>query len=90
MNIYAKNGDKVMVTKRSSEHGREYNREDIKELCELNVPYTVDHTNVGQSHTSVYLKEFPNKCFNSANFQDCTSEGELIEAEVESTIGLPF
>ncbi|CAM3878011.1 hypothetical protein COLU111180_12130 [Cohnella lubricantis] len=36
--------------------------------------YTVEQTDVHPYHTNVYLKEFPNKHFNSVMFRDATDE----------------
>lgn len=68
MNIYAKNGDKVVFLNRNG-----YDR-DPKNACERGLVeggvYTVEQTEVGGWHTNVYLKEFPEHRFNSVMFRD--------------------
>jgi len=45
-------------------------KEQVAKLLEIEKIYTVDYTNVGGSHTDVYLEEFPSESFNSVNFVD--------------------
>lgn len=68
MNIYAKEGDKVIYC--NPENGYPSDQEQCKKHLELNKVYTVDFTVVGQSHTSVHLKEFPKMSFNSVMFEN--------------------
>lgn len=72
MNIYAKEGDKVVfLNENGYDHEPEYARE-----CGLveGETYTVECTEVGGWRTEVYLQEFPGKSFNSVMFRD--AEGD--------------
>ena len=70
MDIYAKNGDKVIVTKETINNGTEKDKEKAKRLLEIDKEYTVEKTIVRGWSTIVYLKEFPNEQFNSVSFID--------------------
>lgn len=50
------------------ENGYSCSQEVSKKLLVLNQKYEVKHIEMGQSNTSVYLKDFPNKVFNSVQF----------------------
>ncbi len=69
MNIYAKLGDKVMLS--YPEAGWPLDQKMLTE-CGLvkGGVYTVYHTDVFSSSTDVYLLEFPKVRFNSVNFSD--------------------
>ena len=68
MNIYAETGSRVRFS--FPDNGYEGDRvHAAKYLTPLNV-YTVLYTNVGNSHTSVRLAEFPDQYFNSVQFED--------------------
>lgn len=51
------------------ESGYDYDRETCAELLTLGQEYEVSDVAMGQSHTSIYLKDFPNHVFNSVNFE---------------------
>jgi predicted nucleic-acid-binding protein len=74
VNIYAQEGCKVRFLNRN---GYEMDREKALD-CELieDEIYTVDHTDVGNWHTNVYLKEVPDIPFNSVMFEDVESESK--------------
>ncbi len=69
MNIYAKRGDKVILS--FPESGWPLDQKMLTEggLVKDGV-YTIDHTDVFSSSTNVYLLEFPGVRFNSVNFSD--------------------
>lgn len=68
MNIFARKGDKVVYCYPGN--GYEYDQEVCKKYLTLNGVYTVESTAVGQSHSSVILKEVPNRSFNTVMFSD--------------------
>lgn len=68
MNIYAKNGDRVVYA--FPKHGRDWDRVQATEHLELGKTYTVDRTSVGSSNTAVWLQEIPGIAFNSVQFKD--------------------
>lgn len=74
MNIWAKRGHKVLVTKLSARNGYDSDSEKVKEHLEIGVIYEVDHTVVHQSSTDVYLVGFDDVRFNSVNFIDYVPE----------------
>ena len=69
MNIYAKNGDKVIVTKESVENGYDSDSKLVKSNLVINKIYEVERTEVSSFNTKVYIKGFP-FAFNSVNFED--------------------
>lgn len=68
MNIYAKEGDKVIFASMTA--GYDGQAESASKVLELGKEYTIDHTDVFQSYTNVYLKEIPGRAFNSVLFDD--------------------
>lgn len=68
MNIYAKEGDKVIFCNPNS--GYPSDRNLCNRLLILDDVYTIDFTIVGDSYTEVYLKEFYGVAFNSVMFED--------------------
>ena len=70
MNIYAKKGDMVTVSKYSAKNGYKGDIAQVKKYLKIGGIYTVLKTDVDEFGTDVYLKEFPNKTFNSVNFED--------------------
>jgi len=68
MDIYSKQGSKVMVTSSTVSNGYTSDSDRVRELCEIDKPYTINHTEVGRYMTDIYLEEFPNIRFNSVNF----------------------
>lgn len=71
MNIYAKHGDKVIVTEASYKAGDKASDNTYLHL-EVGKVYTVEYTDVHNWHTDVYIKEVPEVAFNSVNFEDYT------------------
>jgi len=69
MNIWAKEGHRVLVSSDSSENGLEWDRDNIKTCLESGEIYEVEYTNVGSSSTDVKLKGISG-LFNSVNFED--------------------
>jgi hypothetical protein len=65
MNIYAKEGTEVVY---GGFNGYDSDRVHGNTYLNIGQIYTVNHTDVGQSHTNVYLTEFPNERFNSVLF----------------------
>lgn len=70
MEIYAKRGQKVIVTKRTAHNGYDSQEQDVAKHLQIGKIYTVEKTEVHSSSTTVQLKEFPNKNWNSVNFID--------------------
>lgn len=70
MNIYAKKGDKVILTKESINNGHEHDINKCRRYLAESGVYTVHHTEVYSSSTDVYLEEIPGVYFNSVNFED--------------------
>jgi len=68
MNIYAKNGDKVIC--KNISRGYDLTDETANKYLKIGSVYTVDYTDVHNWHTNVYLIEFPNVSFNSTDFED--------------------
>ena len=60
----------MVVTEDSIKNGYEVDGEKIKRNLEIGKEYTVKETIVHDWSTTVYLKEFPNKGFNSVNFEN--------------------
>jgi hypothetical protein len=73
MNIYAKEGHKVIVTKQGINSGYDHHKKTAKKYLRVGNIYTVEYTSVGGWHTDVYLKEIPNVAFNSVHFDDAES-----------------
>lgn len=86
-NIYAKYGDKVMVTKQSAHNGYDSDKEKVGNLLEIGKIYHINKANAGQSSTTVTLQEVPEAHFNSVNLIDYVSQPndddymEIIEDE---------
>ena len=70
MDIYAKEGTKVVVTGDSIENGYDCVKEHARKFLKVGQTYTVDCTVVDEYSTDVYLKEFPDEVFNSVSFED--------------------
>ena len=84
MNIYAKEGDKVIVTEERIENGYNGDKENAKEYLEVGKIYTIDYTDVDEWSTAVNLIELPEQCFNSAHFEDYD---ENVKVELEVKLG---
>jgi hypothetical protein len=70
MNIYAKEGHKVIVTEQSARNGYQSDRDLVKKHLIINQVYTVEETFVYEWRTEVALQEFPEITFNSVSFED--------------------
>ena len=70
MNIFAKKGQLVLVSKTTAHNGYDSHAEDIEESLKIGKLYTISSTDVGGSSTTIQLKEFPNDSWNSVNFID--------------------
>lgn len=70
MNIYAKNGDKIVFS--NPDAGYKPHQTTAKEHLESGGIYTVEKTLVSNWHTDVYVKELPGIAFNSVLFEDMT------------------
>lgn len=77
MNIYAKEGDKVIFC--NPKNGYDCDKNQCAKHLKVNQVYTVDFTDVGQSSTRVYLKEFHNVSFNSVMFDDFIEDQILLK-----------
>lgn len=67
MNIYAKDGDKVIFTNKG---GYPHEQEAALEFLKVGETYTVLRTYVDRSSTKVFLREVPEEWFNSCQFED--------------------
>lgn len=65
IDIYSKEGTKVKYT---GEGGYDHHRDHADTYLIVGEIYTIDHTDVSNWHTDVYLKEVPNEAFNSVHF----------------------
>lgn len=68
MNIFALKGHKVICTTFNAGYGSDTIV--AKKYLTLNNVYTIDHTEVDNWSTTVFLQEFPNVKFNSLFFDD--------------------
>lgn len=68
MDIYSPEGTKVIFN--HPESGYNHHIETAKKHLEVGKEYTIDHTDVGDWHTGVYLKEIPGVAFNSVMFDE--------------------
>ena len=69
MNIHAEEGTKVKYT---GTGGYDEHRKHANKYLKVGETYTVLNTNVSGWHTSVFLQEVPNQCFNSVHFEELT------------------
>lgn len=74
MEIYALEGHKVKCVTMTA--GYKHDQEIAKQHLLLNEIYTVDHTDVHNSLTDVYLKEIPEVRFNSVFFDDVEPQSQ--------------
>ena len=70
MDIYAKEGTKVIVTEDSIKNGYNNVEEHARKFLKVGETYTIDCTMVDGWSTAVYIKEFPDEVFNSVSFED--------------------
>ena len=67
--LFLKQDFKVVVTENTKNNGYKIDSENVKEYLQLNHPYILDEMQVSQSSSSLSLKEFPNRWFNTSNFE---------------------
>lgn len=77
MNLFALEGHKVWCS--TLVGGDKHDQELAESYLEKYMSYTVERTKVYSFHTDVWLKEFPNVCFNSVFFED------VVEQPMEKT-----
>lgn len=70
MDIYAKKGHKVKVTKETANNGLKSCKEMVADYLTIGKIYTVEQTIVHSSSTDVELVEIPDIYFNSVCFVD--------------------
>lgn len=70
MDIYAKKGHRVIVSKQTAHNGYDTQKENVEKHLEIGKIYNIESTSVSQSSTSIVLKQFPDKNWNSVNFID--------------------
>lgn len=72
MNIYAKEGTKVTPVFKDGKAigGYDSDAKQVEKYLKEGEWYTVDHTDIHNWSTDVYLQEFPNTSFNSVCFVD--------------------
>lgn len=68
MNIYSTKGSKIIF--KHENYGYSSHQETAKKHLKLGEIYTVNRTDIGGSHTDVYLDEVPNVAFNSVMFEN--------------------
>ncbi len=78
MNIYALKGHQVRCDNLSNDY--EYRLEIARQHLEIGKEYLVEKTEVGSSHTEVFLQEFPGVGFNSSLFEDVQEQPEAQDA----------
>lgn len=92
MDIYSKKGSKVTALfdlDGELMNGYDSEKEAASQYLKPEVVYTIERTEVGSWHTTVFLVEFPNIQFNSVHFKNvleilpCPFCGN--EAEIEQT-----
>ena len=67
---------KCVVTEKTMRNGYDSDKEQVKSLCVLGEPYTLESMDVSQSSSSLTLKEFPNERFNTSNFEIYIDNGK--------------
>ena len=77
MNIYAKKGDKVVVTMASKENGYDTDIKAVEKYLIVGREYTVDRVMIGGSRSSVCLQEFPDLIFNTVMFEDAKTREDV-------------
>ena len=68
MDIHSKKGTKVIFNHLTA--GYTHHQIIAKKHLEAGKEYTVDHTEIGNCHTDVYLQEVSNVAFNSVMFDN--------------------
>lgn len=80
MNIYALKGHKVICND-NLDTGYKQDSIRAKYYLEVGKVYTVEHTEVSNTSTYVWLEEIPNKSFNSIYFEDVDVQSEEMDKE---------
>jgi hypothetical protein len=70
---------KVVVTDKTKNNGYQGDKDLVTELLELNKPYNLKSMDVGRSSSTIELVEFPNRNFNSVNFEFLALETDINE-----------
>lgn len=88
IDIYSPEGTKVIFNHPNA--GYQHHIDTAKEHLNVGKEYTIDHTDVGDWHTDVYLKEIPGIAFNSVMFdtvwklkRERTMKTNLIKKQIE-------
>ena len=68
MDIYSIKGTKIIFKHESN--GYKSHQETARKHLKLGAVYTVNRTDIGESHTDVYVEELPNVAFNSVMFEN--------------------
>ncbi len=96
MDIYAKRGSNVLVTKETAHNGYNDDSEQVEAHLQIGKLYTIHKIIVESSSTTVYLREFPELSWNSVNFinyvpkpiaddfNEPTESGELVKFNSEA------
>jgi hypothetical protein len=77
MQIFSAKGSKVSVTKNTANNGMPSDKELVRKLLKIDEVYSVLHTCVGRSSSTVVLQEFPNVHFNTVNFVNVGDDFEI-------------
>lgn len=80
MNIYGKEGSKIIITENTMNNGSELDKIQLKRHLEVGKVYTVKHIRVYSWYSTVMLKEVPFLEFNTINFEDYVEEDEKINS----------
>lgn len=80
MEIFALKGHIVKVTEKTIKNGSNSDKELAKKYLEVGKEYIVDHTDVSDWSTDVYLREIPDVRFNSVNFKSVSKQTEAQNA----------
>lgn len=76
MNIFAGSGDKIRFL---AINGRTIERQNAEKCLTIGAVYTVDHVNVHSISSEVYLREMPNRPFNTSMFEDVEIDEKAAE-----------
>lgn len=90
MNIRANRGDRIIVTETSAKNGYSPDVDKVKQHLEINKVYTVERTVVHDWTTDVELQGFPNRFFNSVNFDDYETNKILIIGQAPPAVKQQF
>jgi hypothetical protein len=82
MNIYAKKGHRVTVSKESIHNGNEYDANLAKKYLKIGGSYTVERTVVQNWQSIVVLEQFPEIEFNTSTFVDVDTKDAPIVSRI--------